>query len=264
MSYDDDVNPFEIAARTTKAYHLVHVLEPVLRSAAGDGSVADLCARLDDEAWQLAAKRAEVNAPSDTTKETVVEILRRKERIAPLPPVTSEQIAGNLTSEQSAAPLGASTVATAQDLKHDPAEADHAAHSSSSGVRRGYQSSATIPTAAGTSPTQDSIFDSGAAVNATDEAIERVADNADVEWRARALEAVRRVALRKQTFIVDEVWAELGEEPAEPRAMGAVMRAAAKAGLIVGTKEWHASERVTAHRNPRKVWQSLIVRQAAS
>jgi hypothetical protein len=237
-------NEFEIAGRATKMYHLIRVLKPVLRQAAGDGRISDLCARLDDEAWDLATEKAGVNEPSPITRLAIIEHFRQLERIESQPPVTSEQIAGPLAGEKSAAPTPRRQTEEAPAVSEHPFEADHAAHS---------------PT-----PSQDSIFDTAAALAATDEAIERAGDHADGNWSARALEAVRRVALRKSTFIVDEVWHELGEEPAEPRAMGAVMRRAADAGIIIATADWQASERVTAHRNPRKIWQSLIVRQVAS
>lgn len=249
----NEPNEFEIAGRATKMYHLIRVLEPVLEKAAAGGSIADLCARLDEEAWELAAKKAGVIKPSEKTQLAIIETFRQRERVAGLSPITGEQIAGPLTGEQWAAPEEASNGGTTADRPH-PTEAHPAAHSP--GVRREQPP----PLAAGTShPAQHSIFDSGAAAVATEDAIDRVDAHADPEWSNRALEAVRRVALRKSSFIVDEVWHELGEEPVEPRAMGPVMRRAAAKGLIARTERYQESERVTAHRNPRRIWQSLIV-----
>ena len=133
------MNEFEVAARATKMYHLIRVLEPVLETAAEGGSVADLCARLDEEAWQLAANKAGVNLPSETTRLAVIESFRQRERVAGLSPVTGEQIAGTLTGENPAAP-SASNGGNAADTAH-PIEAGPAAHTS--GTRR----AATTPSA---------------------------------------------------------------------------------------------------------------------
>jgi hypothetical protein len=65
-------------------------------------------------------------------------------------------------------------------------------------------------------------------------AIDRAEAGAGSEWMTLALAAVRRVAARGRPFSTNDVWTELGEDAAthEPRAIGAVMRRAAHAGMI--------------------------------
>lgn len=238
------MNEFEIAARTTKAYHLVKVLEPVLLDAVQGTSetIADLCARLDNDTWNMAATKADVNLPSHLTKATVVAILREREQEAK-PSASLGQLAPSVVG-------GEGEAAPADGVNGTPSSAETSPPRSGS--------------AAPESATQESIFDAGAATLQREAAIDRVEANADSEWADRALDAVRAVARRKATFIVDEVWQELGEEPKEPRAMGAVIRRAASEGVIVATPKYEPSERVTAHRNPRRVWQSLILVQEIS
>jgi hypothetical protein len=97
---------------------------------------------------------------------------------------------------------------------------------------------------------------------ARDAAIETVASGADQHWLDIAFDCVCTVAARHETFIVDAVWRELEsrdyKEPPEGRAMGAVMVRAVKAGIITGTTEYRASDRRSAHANPRRVWRSLV------
>ena len=92
-----------------------------------------------------------------------------------------------------------------------------------------------------------------------DEAVDRAARNAAPAFNDLAFAAVCRVAKRRHRFIVDMVWAELGEAAPthEKRAMGAVMVKASRAGIIEPTDEFRASEQRNCHSNPRRVWRSL-------
>jgi hypothetical protein len=96
-----------------------------------------------------------------------------------------------------------------------------------------------------------------------DEAVERVDRNADDEWKARALDAVRFVASARPLFTTDAVWWVLGSDVQthEPRAMGAVMRRAVKAGVCVPTDTYHRSTRAVNHARPLRVWRSLTYRE---
>jgi hypothetical protein len=88
--------------------------------------------------------------------------------------------------------------------------------------------------------------------------MERVAEGA-VDWLARGLAAVSRLARRQRVFSADDVWFALGEDrPKEPRAMGPVLQAAAKAGLIrqAGVVK---SERASRSRGYVTRWESLIL-----
>ena len=110
--------------------------------------------------------------------------------------------------------------------------------------------------------TQQRTFDFAAAALARDEAIDRVEAHTELNWADAALDAVRLTALALDSFIVDEVWVRIspdcGEEPHEPRAMGAVMRRARIAGWVEPTDDFQPSARVTAHRNPRRIWRSRL------
>lgn len=101
-------------------------------------------------------------------------------------------------------------------------------------------------------------FDSGAAAAARDEGMQRVSHATKPDWAEAAYEAVLQTALLlPDGFIVDDVWPHIDPEvgqPHEPRAMGPVMRRAQSAGEITPTDSYRLSARVTAHRNPRRVW----------
>lgn len=98
---------------------------------------------------------------------------------------------------------------------------------------------------------------------AADEAIRRVADNAEPEWMDAARWAVFEIAGRRDEFTTDAVWALLERKgvaaPHEPRAMGAVMRWASKnACWIEATDRTSPSTRPEHHAYPNRVWRSLI------
>jgi len=85
--------------------------------------------------------------------------------------------------------------------------------------------------------------------------------HADAGWLTEALAAVFRVASSQENFTVDHVWLD-GEglsSPREPRAMGAVMRIASKAGWISPTPDHWMSKRPACHRRPLRVWQSRLL-----
>jgi hypothetical protein len=93
-----------------------------------------------------------------------------------------------------------------------------------------------------------------------EEAINRVESNADPGWMNAAAIAVKRVALKLDTFTTDDVWDELGyvsNTTHEPRAMGAVMRNAARAGIITATSGYRTSKRGECHGRPVRVWTSV-------
>jgi hypothetical protein len=97
-------------------------------------------------------------------------------------------------------------------------------------------------------------------IEITNEAIDRVEENADPEWREAALTAVQKTAEELHTFIVDDVWNRMPPSVGthEHRAMGAVMRRAVKAGWCVGTGRFVASHQPQCHRGPRTVWESRL------
>ena len=97
---------------------------------------------------------------------------------------------------------------------------------------------------------------------ARDEAIARVEHNADRNWMVAAQTAVAFLAMTCDEFTTDEMWEALREVDAthEPRAMGAVMRAAARRGLVVKTDRVRNSVRPECHARPVAVWRSLVQR----
>jgi hypothetical protein len=109
---------------------------------------------------------------------------------------------------------------------------------------------------------QPTLFDAAAAEAAKIAAITKVERNADPAWKVEMLGAVAAVARRMHKFTSDDVWEELhGSSDAdthEPRALGAIMKKAATAGIIVATSEYRPSCRVACHARPVRVWRSLV------
>jgi hypothetical protein len=96
---------------------------------------------------------------------------------------------------------------------------------------------------------------------ARDEALERVEAAAHEEWLVAAHDAVIYLAAMYEEFDADAVWSILRtSEHAthEPRAMGAVLRNAARDGLIEPTDRWVQSKRTACHGRPIRVWRSLM------
>lgn len=98
-----------------------------------------------------------------------------------------------------------------------------------------------------------------------DEAVEAVSLHADGVVKIELLESVRQVALEHPRFNTDLVWVNYRErgcpKPREPRVMGAVMREAVAEGYVEITGVLAESDRPEAHRNPKRVWSSLIYRE---
>lgn len=96
-----------------------------------------------------------------------------------------------------------------------------------------------------------------AALAARDAALRRVDEHADPEWKDRALAAVRRTCEALPDFVVDDVWSTGGlESTREDRALGAVMRRAAKLGWMERTDRVRPS--VRSHGSPKPVWKSNL------
>lgn len=97
------------------------------------------------------------------------------------------------------------------------------------------------------------------------DALQRVDDHADPDWREVAYQCVLAVARRCATFTTDEVIDELASHPSvsthEGRALGPVMMRAARNNVIVATDQFVNSEAVSRHKAPKRVWASLIIDQ---
>jgi len=109
--------------------------------------------------------------------------------------------------------------------------------------------------------TQLGLFDPAASEQAAEEAIERVGENADKDWKQAVIEAIERVARKYLFFTTDHVWLELEEGywTHERRAMGAMMRTAARLQICRTVNLTpQKSGRIVCHRRPLQVWESLI------
>lgn len=78
------------------------------------------------------------------------------------------------------------------------------------------------------------------------------------DWTAVAERAVLTVAKRRRFFTTDEVWATGLEPPAEPRALGAVLKRAAGFGFIERTDRFRATRRRSRRGAPVAIWRSLL------
>lgn len=97
---------------------------------------------------------------------------------------------------------------------------------------------------------------------ARDASIAQVDEHAAKAWRAAALQAVRYLCATEAEFTTDDVWDYMHRmHPAllthEPRAMGAVMQAAARARLCEATDRTRQSGRPDCHARPVRIWRPL-------
>ena len=112
------------------------------------------------------------------------------------------------------------------------------------------------------------LFDIQAGEELKEAAIQRVGENADPMWFIMALGAALECAQTAEEFTTDRVWALLARrevrDTPEPRAMGAVMRAAAVKGWVYATDRTRSSARAECHRRPVRVWKSRIYKAEAA
>ena len=92
-------------------------------------------------------------------------------------------------------------------------------------------------------------------------AIARVAANADDDWKAAAMSAIQKTARELRLLTATDIWQNIpeGVSTHECRAMGALMRQAAKAGYIVATPDWKATGRAVSHNRPMRIWRSKLI-----
>lgn len=105
-------------------------------------------------------------------------------------------------------------------------------------------------------PMNMTIFDQ--VERAKQQGIELAYQNADLDWKAIASKAVTTCAMNMSEFSTNDVWEiinKTGVTTRTNRALGAIMQAAARSGMIkkvgyVGSK--------LAHASPVTLWQSNI------
>lgn len=108
---------------------------------------------------------------------------------------------------------------------------------------------------------QLSFFDRARAQAECNQALNRVECAASDDWKRIALDAIHRCALSMPTFTTDDVWRVLVETDArthEPRALGALMRTAARKGWICDAGASQKSDQVSCHGRKKAVWRSRL------
>lgn len=92
-------------------------------------------------------------------------------------------------------------------------------------------------------------------------AIDAVA-RAAKDWQSSAMPVLRQISRTVEEFTTDRVQWELDrrgiEPPREPRAYGALMRKAAREGLMEKTDRAVPSVYPRNHRRPKAVWRSKV------
>lgn len=93
------------------------------------------------------------------------------------------------------------------------------------------------------------------------EGIEASYQGADSYWKNAVREALVQCAKNYKEFTTNEVWDivdGLGITTGENRAMGAVMQAASRSGMIRKTGQYKESRRRSQHNQPIAIWKSNI------
>lgn len=98
------------------------------------------------------------------------------------------------------------------------------------------------------------------AVKEKSEAIQRVADHTQDEWKRVALQKLEHLCSIMPELTVDDLREEMKilPEPREPRVYGYVMTEGAKNDWCIPTERTRKSERKACHRRPQMVWSSLL------
>lgn len=107
---------------------------------------------------------------------------------------------------------------------------------------------------------QGDLVDLVADIQARDEAVTRVASNADPEWIEHTLHVIWCLAVAQDEITTDDIWQTIGDVAAthEPRALGAVMKKAAAKGWVSPTDRYRPSSRPACHARPVRIWASHI------
>lgn len=90
--------------------------------------------------------------------------------------------------------------------------------------------------------------------------MQRVLAHADKGWVQTANDVIRDLAFSRHTFTTDDVWQILERDypsvtTPEPRALGPLMRSAARQGLIHPTGDYTPSNRPACNARPIMVWE---------
>ncbi len=90
------------------------------------------------------------------------------------------------------------------------------------------------------------------------DALRRVEENADADWKDAAAVALQQMAATGRQFTSDDVREAIpaGITTHEMRALGPVMKAGLRDGLITAVG-WTTAGRSAAHGRPRRLYQGL-------
>ena len=98
------------------------------------------------------------------------------------------------------------------------------------------------------------------ATDTRNKAITQVATNTDPTWAAQTMLIIKQIATNTFDFTTDDIWEQLKTSPLptphEPRALGAVMIAVQRCGIITATDKYRQSTRPECHARPIRVWQA--------
>lgn len=112
------------------------------------------------------------------------------------------------------------------------------------------------------------VFSKRASRKKKEQAIDRVEAAADEQWLRTAHACVVHVARSRRIFSADHVWMELRVRdagfPEEPRAMGAVFRAAMRERICEPLTQHDTCSRPRRHGGLVRCWKSLIHPEVAS
>ena len=105
------------------------------------------------------------------------------------------------------------------------------------------------------------LLDLIAAQDARDRAVAQVEEHSDPQWIDRVTRVVMYVAsINEDGFTTDDVWQYCETrgipQPAEPRALGAIMLRLTREGSIAKTGRYVTSRRKACHARPIPVWRS--------
>jgi hypothetical protein len=92
-----------------------------------------------------------------------------------------------------------------------------------------------------------------------DEALQRVDTKADPQWKHVVDTFVCSLPLGEE-FTTDRVWFNIeraGVTTPEPRALGAIMLALARANIITKTGRYQPTTRAKAHARPIPIWRRI-------
>lgn len=90
-----------------------------------------------------------------------------------------------------------------------------------------------------------------------EDALKVVKENAETTWLSQAMSVIRELCETQEEFCADDIWDRLGATR-EPRALGAVLRMAAKRGWCKKTHVYLPSKRIECHGRPICLWQSRL------